>query len=145
MKEDTAQSITTPIRADHLHTIIEHARSSPHEVCGVLVGQREPLRIDQIVAARNVHEQPQQQYLVDAVTLLHADDLARSTGQEIVGFYHSHPGGAAVPSSHDLHDAWPGYVYFIVAFAESIPYVCAWVVDREGTVQPVPLFPPPKP
>jgi proteasome lid subunit RPN8/RPN11 len=141
MKEDTAQSITPPTRADHLHTIIEHARSSPGEVCGVLVGQRDPLQIEQIVAARNVHEQPQQHYLVDAAALLHADDLVHSTGQEIVGFYHSHPHGAAVPSPHDLRAAWPGYVYIIAGFADDVPYVCAWVVDERQQVRPVPWNP----
>lgn len=129
----------------HLTTIIEHARSSPREVCGVLVGQRERWQIKSIVAGRNVHAQPQQHYLIDAATLLHADDLARSTSQEIVGFYHSHPRGAAVPSAHDRRDAWPGYVYIIVAFTNGTPYVCAWVVDDQGKVRPATLMSPPTP
>lgn len=117
-------------------TLIEHARSSSNEVCGVLIGHREPLQIKSVVAGRNVHAQPQQHYLIDAATLLHADELARSTGQQIVGFYHSHPRGAAVPSPHDRRDAWPGYVYMIVAWANGTPYVCAWVVDEWQQVRP---------
>jgi proteasome lid subunit RPN8/RPN11 len=122
---------------DQLHAMIEHARSAPDEVCGVLVGQREPLQIKSIVAGRNVHPQPQQHYLIDAATLLHADDLAWSAGQEIIGFYHSHPHGAAVPSPHDRHDAWPGYVYVIVAWANDMAYVCAWIVDEHGKTHPL--------
>jgi len=137
MKRDAARSMTTPVRADHLNLIMEHAHSSPHEVCGVLIGQHAPLRIEQIVAARNVHPLPQQHYLIDAATLIHADNLAHSTGQEIVGFYHSHPRGAAVPSPHDQRDAWPGYVYIIAAFANGMPYMCAWVVDERQQVHPV--------
>lgn len=133
------QQRTLLLRPDHLAALIEHARSSPHEVCGVLVGQRDPLRVNQVLAARNVHRQPQQHYLIDAATLLHADDLAQRTGQQIVGFYHSHPRGAAVPSPHDLQDAWPGYVYLIAAFAQGTPYVCAWLVDDRQQVQPVPV------
>jgi proteasome lid subunit RPN8/RPN11 len=124
---------------DHLRVMIEHARSSPREVCGVLVGQREPLRVKLVVPGHNVHPQPQQHYLIDAVTLLHADDLASRTGQEIIGFYHSHPHGAAVPSPHDLRYAWLDYVYIIVAWANSTPYVCAWFVDDQGKVGPVVL------
>ncbi len=123
--------------ATNLHAMIDHARSSPDEVCGVLVGQRTPLHIVQIAAGQNVHSQPQQHYLIDAATLLYADDLARSTGQAIVGFYHSHPHGAAVPSAHDRRNAWPGYVYIIVAWANSTPYVCAWTVAQHGVVRPV--------
>lgn len=126
---------------DQLHAMIEHARSSTNEACGVLIGQREPLKIKSIVAGRNVHAQPQQHYLIDAATLLQADDLARSAGQEIVGFYHSHPRGAAVPSAHDRRDAWPGYVYIIVAWVNGTPYVCAWLVD-ECTVRPATLMSP---
>ena len=122
---------------DQLYALIEHARSSPHEVCGVLIGQREPVQIKLRVAGHNVHVQPQQHYLIDAATLLQADDLARSTGQEIVGFYHSHPHGAAVPSPHDRREAWSGFVYIIVAWANGTPYVCAWLVDEQGVVRPV--------
>lgn len=125
------------ITTSHHATVIEHARSSTREVCGVLIGQREPLEIKSIVAGRNVHPQPQQHYLIDAATLLHADDLAHSTGQQIVGFYHSHPRGAAVPSPHDRRNAWPGFVYMIVAWANGTPYVCAWIVDKQGKVRPV--------
>jgi proteasome lid subunit RPN8/RPN11 len=122
----------------HLHTIIQHARSSADEVCGVLIGQRSPvLHIDEVVSGRNVHPQPQSHYLVDASTLLHVDELAQATVREIVGFYHSHPRGAAIPSPLDRRDAWPGYVYVIVAFAGGAPYVCAWTVGEDGRVRTV--------
>lgn len=127
-----------PLTGDQLYSMIAHARSSPGEVCGVLVGRLAPFRVDQAVPGHNVHVNPQQHYLIDATTLLHADDLARATGQEVVGFYHSHPRGAAVPSVHDLRDAWPEHVYLIVAFANGLPYVCTWQVDQQGKLRPVP-------
>jgi proteasome lid subunit RPN8/RPN11 len=33
---------------------------------------------------------------------------------QLVGFYHSHPDGAAVPSPFDREAAWPWYSYLIV-------------------------------
>jgi proteasome lid subunit RPN8/RPN11 len=125
------------LSADHLHAIIRHARSSPDEVCGVLIGQRMlVLRVDDVLPARNIHLQPHSQYLVDAATLLHADEQAQATGREIVGFYHSHPLGAAVPSPHDRRNAWPSYVYLIVALADGMPYVCAWVSGKDRRLRP---------
>lgn len=127
-----------PLSLRLLHALINHARSSPDEVCGVLIGSRTPqLRIDQIVSAPNIHPQSQRQYLIDAPTLLHADDLAQRSDREIVGFYHSHPHGAAVPSAHDRRDAWPGYAYVIVGFADGTPYVCAWAMTEDGRIHPV--------
>ena len=40
---------------------------------------------------------------------------ARTKDLEVVGFYHSHPESAAVPSQYDLEHAWPTYSYIIVS------------------------------
>lgn len=117
------------VTATQLQALIDHARSTSDEACGVVLGQRQPLLIKQIVPARNVHPQPQHHFLVDAATLLHADDLARANDSQIIGFYHSHPRSAAVPSPADRHAAWPGYVYVIIGFAGTLPYICAWYME----------------
>lgn len=48
----------------------------------------------------------------DAV--LAAEAEAKRRGLEVVGFYHSHPSGAAEPSAADAEQAWPWYTYLIV-------------------------------
>jgi proteasome lid subunit RPN8/RPN11 len=43
---------------------------------------------------------------------------AMQKGLDVVGFYHSHPDEAAVPSGYDLDHAWPIYSYIIVSVGE---------------------------
>ena len=43
-------------------------------------------------------------------------------GDEILGFYHSHPHGAAVPSATDVAEAaYPGSVYAIIGLSADAP------------------------
>ena len=119
------------------------AASASAEVCGVLIGQRTPhVVIDVIAAGRNLHPTPQRHFMLDAQTLLQADTQARAAGCEIVGFFHSHPSGSALPSRHDLRDAWPHYMYLIIALDHGTPqYLSAWVCDSSGRFRPEPVMP----
>lgn len=54
-------------------------------------------------------------YLIPASVVRELESEARGSGLELVGFFHSHPGGVAVPSTFDLEVAWPWYSYLIVA------------------------------
>lgn len=126
-----------------LQQIFEHSASTVEEVCGILVGQRQPeLLINRVIPGRNMHPAPTRHFLLDAASLLHADTLARSSESEIVGFYHSHPQGRALPSSQDRRDAWPTMLMLIVAVVERRPhYLCAWLVDAEGHLAPIVITP----
>jgi proteasome lid subunit RPN8/RPN11 len=125
----------------HLLALWSLSTETRDEACGVLIGQRVPqIRIMAIIAGRNIHPTPRHHFLLDAQTLLQADTTARASGSVIVGFYHSHPNGTAVPSRHDRRDAWPGYVYLIVAAASPM-YACAWFCHPNGTFAPEPIIP----
>jgi desampylase len=127
----------------HIDDLYSIAAASSGEICGVLVGRRSPrLVVDTLIPARNLHPTPQSHFLLDAHTLLHADAQARNTGAQIIGFYHSHPNGSALPSPQDRRDAWPGYVYLIVALEHgSARYICAWLCHKDGTFRPEPILP----
>lgn len=121
-----------------LELLLAHAAGSDDEVCGVLVGQPGAApTITHIFAARNQHAAPRAHFLVDAATLLQADTIAQAHGLAIVGFYHSHPDGAAVPSAQDRADAWPDTLLVIVGSAAGRRYVATWHVDAARNVQPV--------
>jgi len=97
-----------------LETMREHARSAaPEEACGLLVGRAG--RIVRAVPAANVSPQPRVSFDIHARDLLELED-ALGEGEEVVGLYHSHPGGPAIPSSTDLQAMadWPGWVFVIV-------------------------------
>lgn len=73
-------------------------------------------RVTLALRCRNADPAPRRRYALDPRELLAALKLARGRGEEVVGFYHSHPGGPARPSAADLAEAhWPGCAYVVTA------------------------------
>jgi proteasome lid subunit RPN8/RPN11 len=62
-------------------------------------------------------ERARDRFEMDPRDFLQAEEDAAHTGEEILGFYHSHPDHPAWPSPTDLLRAqpWPGYYHLIVA------------------------------
>lgn len=92
----------------------------PHECCGVLLGriQEENGRIVSSTArATNVRtDSPQNRYGIDPKELIRIQHTARGRGEDIVGFYHSHPDHPAQWSPTDLEEAhWIGCSYVITS------------------------------
>lgn len=58
---------------------------------------------------------PARRYQLDWRTLLDCVKDTRKGDAVILGFYHSHPGGAARPSERDRDEAWEDVTYLIVA------------------------------
>lgn len=93
--------------------LAEAQRGAPDECCGILLGASE--HIADALPARNVHPTPRTHFEIDPQALIDAYRAARSGGPEVVGFYHSHPGGAAEPSGVDQASAaGDGRVWAIV-------------------------------
>ena len=95
--------------------------SYPHECCGVLLGTfdvdqdvREVLRI--VPAGNTWVDSPHNRYNIDPRELIAAQRQARESGEDIVGFYHSHPDHPAQWSQTDLAEAhWYGCSYVITS------------------------------
>ena len=71
-------------------------------------------RVKAVVPVENRYAEPRQGFELapDAVACALAQQ--RRGGREVVGVYHSHPDGTAVPSARDEREAWPGWSYVIV-------------------------------
>lgn len=97
--------------------MIAHAREdAPLECCGLLVGSGEV--VDESVRARNLDASPTR-YLIDPEAHFATLRRVRAEGRQILGAYHSHPAGPAVPSASDCAEAsYPEFVYVIVGFEE---------------------------
>jgi proteasome lid subunit RPN8/RPN11 len=83
--------------------IAEAARAaSPRECCGLLEGTREgqTMRVAALHPARNLATAPDR-FEIDPADHFAATRAARGKGRRIVGCYHSHPGGKAMPSEAD--------------------------------------------
>jgi proteasome lid subunit RPN8/RPN11 len=97
----------------------EAERSYPDECCGVLLGrlangQREVTL--SFTCENERTDSPGNRYSIHPEQLLAALKLARSRGENIVGFYHSHPDHPAYYSSTDLDEAhWFDCSYVITS------------------------------
>jgi proteasome lid subunit RPN8/RPN11 len=91
----------------------------PHECCGVLLGQvdGDARVVSSVVRCGNTRkDSPQNRYHIDPRELIRVQREARERGQDIVGFYHSHPDHPAKWSPTDLAEAhWFGCSYVITS------------------------------
>ena len=111
------------------HILAAAAGSPDHEVCGLLFGSA--ARVEAAKACRNVAAEPARRFELDPVALLAAHRAARAGGPAIVGHYHSHPSGSAVPSTCDAEAAAAdGAIWLIVAGGE----LCGWRAVAEGAI-----------
>jgi proteasome lid subunit RPN8/RPN11 len=110
------------LHAAALDAIVRHGQAaSPRECCGMLLGRAD--EILEAIAARNLAEDPNR-FFIDPQDHIDARRRARVAGLEIVGFYHSHPHSAAVPSPTDLAEAtYPEQFHLIVGLGAERPEV----------------------
>jgi len=90
----------------------------PYEGCGVLLGMPigELILVSRVLEGHNlVQDRRHDRYELDPKDIIRADREAREAGQEVIGFYHTHPDHPARPSQFDTDRAWPGYHYVVVA------------------------------
>ena len=98
-----------------------HAEETyPLECCGVLLGRFESegaKTVTRAVRCGNVRaDLAHDRYEIDPKELIRIQREGRELGEEIVGFYHSHPGHPARWSQTDLAEAhWIGCSYVITS------------------------------
>ena len=129
--------MTILLTPTHVRAIEDHARATfPEECCGFLVGNSgEPRRVRETRRATNVvKENRERRYVIDPREILEVDRALVGTGQDLLGFYHSHPNHPARPSEFDLENAaWPGYSYVILSIVDRNPNdLRAWLLDAES-------------
>lgn len=94
------------------------AAAFPEECCGILLGETggESREVISAIPCDNAHPAPRTHYGIAPADLVSAQRHARASGQQIVGFYHSHPRHPALPSPADQADAfWQGCSYLIIS------------------------------
>lgn len=114
---------------DRYDEIVRHAyRGDEREVCGILGGQYGPdrSRVSSVHQADNAAETPEVRYAIDPEEQLAITESIEAAGEDVVGFYHSHPAGPPGPSLTDEQRAtWPDHSYVIIAL-DGYPYVGSW-------------------
>jgi len=108
-----------------LEEIRRHGEATyPHECCGILLGssdwERDERTVTRAPRCGNTRaDSPHNRYHIDERELIAAQKQARERGEDIVGFYHSHPDHPARWSATDLAEAhWLGCSYVITSVAK---------------------------
>jgi proteasome lid subunit RPN8/RPN11 len=117
--------------------IFAHAESTyPCECCGALIGTTiSPDNcVSEVVTLSNTHEDgPDRRFRIDPKDLLQVERLARKLNASIVGFYHSHPDVAPIPSAYDKEHAWESYSYLIVEVLSGVAsQMRSWALDNKS-------------
>jgi proteasome lid subunit RPN8/RPN11 len=110
------------------------AEGYPHEICGFLVGARGGSRVVRAVRARNtVVDRARDRYEIDPRDMIRAQREADDAGEDILGYYHSHPDHPARASVFDAERSWAGPFYLIVSCVEGkVVDANAFVATQDG-------------
>ena len=114
MPESGPEVVAGPAILDAVRAAARAA--APQEACGLLLGRNESGRIvlSACVPSRNIAADPMRRFEVDPAIRLRVQRETRDGGAAMVGLYHSHPAGAAVPSVTDRQCLYePGLVWLI--------------------------------
>jgi len=109
--------LTTALRKE----ITGHGeRDYPFECCGLLLGRFADGGMKVItetypISNAREEEAKRNRFLIRPEELMRGERYAETKKLDVVGFYHSHPDDAAVPSRYDLEHAWPLYSYIVVS------------------------------
>jgi proteasome lid subunit RPN8/RPN11 len=112
------------ISSTHHAALRQHGEETyPHECCGVLLGRFDDdgtRVVTSIARAGNTRtDSPQNRYHIDPKELIRIQREGRDRGEDIIGFYHSHPDHPAQWSQTDLAEAhWFMCSYVITSVAK---------------------------
>ena len=91
-------------------SLLRHCRARlPFEACGILLGRRESGFVSAcgFAPVRNAHPNPERAFRFAPDDWIRAAYTAQRNRQQLVGFFHSHPGGGVAPSRSDA-EGWTG-------------------------------------
>ena len=95
----------------------------PCECCGILLGkagENGEVEVHETREAPNLVQGKQRSthFEVDPLFLYQVEREIKGFDLEVVGFYHSHPDCAAIPSDEDYKNMVPGLIYVILSITK---------------------------
>jgi proteasome lid subunit RPN8/RPN11 len=151
------------IDREQLDRLCRHAETTyPEECCGIVIGKIESITdlkkikvILDIIPTPNIwnealakslakitnlssrKSQKEKNFFIAPEELLKAQKQAREQKAIVLGFYHSHPDAAAIPSEFDRAIAWPSYSYLILSLNQGkVENLRSWQLDETRQFQP---------
>jgi proteasome lid subunit RPN8/RPN11 len=96
--------------------IAEHGeRAFPLEACGAVIGRTFRAGPRAVPAPNSDPSAPSRRYRISPEWVRGLEQQVARSKERILGFYHTHPYGPALPSEEDHRLAWPGYTYLILS------------------------------
>ncbi len=109
------------IPAQHWQSMLAHiTRCIPEEACGLLAGLKD--EVQAVYPVTNVLHRPDR-YEMDPAGQVQAFAGMEARGLELVGIYHSHPHGPAVPSPTDLDESYYPEVVYVIWSPDDPPQI----------------------
>jgi proteasome lid subunit RPN8/RPN11 len=106
----------------------------PDECCGFLLGESNDTRyviLDCMAIENRQEENRRRRFLITPDQYRLAEEVARSSNHELLGFYHSHPDHPAAPSAFDTEHALPWFIYLILSVtAGKATTLTAWQLEE---------------
>lgn len=123
-----------------MNRMIEHALSSaPRECCGVLGGKG--AMVTSVHPVPNDHESPGNRFNANPDGLFAAVKKMRLANEDMIGIFHSHPGGPPEPSAIDRSgNHYPGIFYFIISLMDGDPEVRCYIMGEDREFTPVDIL-----
>ena len=140
------------VEFSHFQQMSAHvAACYPEEGCGLLLGRIESDRkiVEEVLPAQNVwtpdflglSELDSQlsnqkasrlnRFAIDPKLMLQIQKDLRDRNLDVIGIFHSHPHGRAIPSEFDRAIAWSTYSYLILSLDnDEVNAIKSWVLDK---------------
>ena len=107
-----------PISFDLARSLIYYARQHPkNEVCGFILDR------DSYISIKNCSTQPWHNFRMSEPMKV---EVVKNHGDSIIGIFHSHPSGSAIPSANDII-GWP--------HDEAMNFCRYWIVTCDKVVE----------
>lgn len=125
------------LKQEHWVKMLDHVcKLAPQEACGLIAGL-EDIACEVIPITNTLHSPVR--YRMHPQEQLDAFNHIEAHGSELLGIYHSHPAGPAVPSATDVAEAaYPGVIHLIWS-RSSGAWQCRAFIIEEDQVQEVAL------
>lgn len=119
------------------------ARAFPNECCGLIEGEatQDGWRAVALHEAANLADDPTRRFLIDPQAQFDLMRRLRGGATQLIGCFHSHPGGRAQPSATDAREAYEeDFLYLIAAGAPDAGFtLAAYIFRGEKGFAPVEL------
>lgn len=122
-----------------LQAIVRHVESDRDEACGFFFGNvdAENRTITKSFEVINVSTHDKQSsFEISAHDYLKAESLSNKENITLLGVYHSHPDGTAMPSERDKISAQPNFIYIVVSMIKNrFAGMRAWQINRQSAFE----------